>query len=872
MTNTGTRRRQQLVTLVSTAVLLVALQTAGRAAAPVSENVTVPGGLAALSRALDIAVPDAARSVAELARLVYSPGNRDRAAPGSAYRRLMTHFAATSASAPETDVVPVPLTAATWSRAVFGRSVAPAALFAAILSDRNAALLAHALSALDDETLQFFAAQPQLLTTLYRRHAVAFASFPAHLRVRGGRVVPPGGAPAVPLWEAVIGERVTNPAAFVIALYSKNDGRLAYLYDAVGYLDAARSAFALGLWLPDPHLRVERFRALAVTTSSAFADWKAAEVPFVRPVADLFTLLHRVHVDASGAPWFPASRSLWKRAVSANDDGIETLRSSADDPPVDAAWLADTLLEGSAPQRGDRLDQFAFAGRVFASARTAPWSELVAAIAEFPRFPMLMLTLERMGVRHPSLYAALARHARRLASVDGELQHNVLAQFQGSIALVARMVDAGSVDAVTAERLLDALARVPVDVRRGYLGAIAGWWHQTVRPAIAARSKESFEEALVQALSGRQEDAHAVSVAWEGQTYMFDLVAGEAMRVRRFRERQHEASFDSVLSQRARLEAVDVLTADTLLSLCYAIAWRNPPVTAWLDRELPRRHSFGFRQLTARARARTAWAVPRLLFLPGQPWRVEGALFGLEMALSAQTLRRIDVKAPTRESRLLSTHRYSFALSLGQLDVFALHDADADRIVEALARGRRRVAALTPASADTRVVIDAIAMDGWRARALRWTLEHAPREVQRLFSATELLHLGDGGHLPVDAWGMSALFTAGCLCTKVAPPGLHTALAGRPQMGLVGALVPDLNLRVAELLRELQLPAALAREVLEVALYDLFATVQPLHDDDWLAVVRGAQALSAERVADALAAVTAHAGPLSVADAARRTP
>ena len=52
--------------------------------------------------------------------------------------------------------------------------------------------------------------------------------------------------PAAPLWEALLGERVTDPAAFVTALYAQSEGRIAYLYDVIGHLDAAHAAFALG--------------------------------------------------------------------------------------------------------------------------------------------------------------------------------------------------------------------------------------------------------------------------------------------------------------------------------------------------------------------------------------------------------------------------------------------------------------------------------------------------------------------------------------------------------------------------------------------------------------------------------------------------
>jgi hypothetical protein len=320
------------------------------------------------------------------------------------------------------------------------------------------------------------------------------------------------------------------------------------------------------------------------------------------------------------------------------------------------------------------------------------------------------------------------------------------------------------------------------------------------------------------------------------------------------------------------LEAVDVLTADAVLSLSYAIAWSDSTGLARLDRELTRRHDFGLTMRSKNARVRASWAVPRLVFAAGQSWRVVGGVLGLEMALASLSLRKIDAAPPRGEPRLLSTNRYSFMQSFGLLDVFALRDPDARAMAEAIARGQQRVAGLTAASRDMAAVIDAIAMDGWRARALRWNVVHAPDQVPGLFSLTELLHLGGGAGLNLHAWGMSALTTLGCLCTLVPSPAARTGLVGRHQFGILPAMVPDLNLRVAVLLHELQLPAALARQVLESALYDFLADVRPLHADDWLAIVRRAQELSRERLADALAAVTASTGPLSPVPSARRLP
>ena len=61
--------------------------------------------------------------------------------------------------------------------------------------------------------------------------------FASSLRVRGNRVVPPGGDDAVPLWEAVVGREGDAPRPLRAALFELNEGRLAYLFDAIGTLD-----------------------------------------------------------------------------------------------------------------------------------------------------------------------------------------------------------------------------------------------------------------------------------------------------------------------------------------------------------------------------------------------------------------------------------------------------------------------------------------------------------------------------------------------------------------------------------------------------------------------------------------------------------
>ena len=83
----------------------------------------------------------------------------------------------------------------------------------------------------------------------------------------------------------------------------------------------------------------------------------------------------------------------------------------------------------------------------------------------------------------------------------------------------------------------------------------------------------------------------------------------------------------------------------------------------------------------------------------------------------------------------------------------------------------------------------------------------------------------------------------------------------RPQLGMMATGVADLNLHVAVMLRDLQLPAALARHVLTAAVQDFVDNVKPTDAFDWLTLARAAQQVSREQVEDYVASAAAD-GPL----------
>jgi hypothetical protein len=314
----------------------------------------------------------------------------------------------------------------------------------------------------------------------------------------------------------------------------------------------------------------------------------------------------------------------------------------------------------------------------------------------------------------------------------------------------------------------------------------------------------------------------------------------------------------------------DALLGQILPSIAYAADVGDPEGTVLLADDVSRRHDFGFGAKDAEIRLRAAWAVPRPEVTPGVPWHLNGSLLGLDIALAPLALHRLNFERVLEAPKLTSNERDAFALSVSLLNPFNLRDADRDAIVAALARGRQRIVALTlrgaPAAAAEREaafekVADEIAMEGWRRRAVRWMLGHEAERVKEMFSGTEVLVLGGGRPADFDAWGMSMLGVQGCVCSRLTPPGRWSTLLGRPPLGLTASALPDLNLHVATMLKDMRLPAAIAKVVLAGAMQDFIDESRPSDDGDWLTLARAARAFTREKMEDYIAAATA-GGPL----------
>jgi hypothetical protein len=262
-------------------------------------------------------------------------------------------------------------------------------------------------------------------------------------------------------------------------------------------------------------------------------------------------------------------------------------------------------------------------------------------------------------------------------------------------------------------------------------------------------------------------------------------------------------------------------------------------------------------------RARGSWTMPRQDFMPGVPWHVTGSLLGLDLALAPLLLRRTMSDGVADVPKVASVEREAFAAAVSLMDSPRHTDRDRDAIAAAVSAGGERVRQLASGARPLDETADALGFDGWRRRSMGWALQHDPATVATSFSLAELLVLGGGAdRADLDAWGAPAVQTWGCACLRFPPTDGWRMMAGRQQQPLIAASLVDVQLKVALLLAELRLPAALARPVMASAMQDFLDRAAPTDVGDWWSLSRAAQAMSRERFEDFVATAAAVDGPL----------
>jgi hypothetical protein len=316
----------------------------------------------------------------------------------------------------------------------------------------------------------------------------------------------------------------------------------------------------------------------------------------------------------------------------------------------------------------------------------------------------------------------------------------------------------------------------------------------------------------------------------------------------------------------ALLRAADAAFARALMELTYSRVLADHETVVVSPDEAARRHAFGDRP-GGEVRGILPWRMPAATS-EGAAWHVQGALLGLDLALASSSLRRLSTKPLAHVPTLNVADRRTLTETVVLMERHALTDEARDAIADALGRGDVAVAAATTPDARQDVALRA-GMDPLRASLWTWVADEEPQRLAAWVTPRERLFVGLAG-APVPAawhaWGTATTPATGCLCTRIVGPGPWDAYAGRIGNAMVAVGVPDLQLRVAAFLADLQLPAALARDLLAVGLHDLVNEARSQDQDDWRALIDGISRLDIDLVEQYLGLLTVN-GPLFVREA-----
>jgi len=845
-------------------VLLAARAIASQAPVPTPVrgffDLPVTGGVEAYE-ALGLVPEERGVALTLLARQLHSQGagTSERLI---ALRRLATvPGAAPVAPGSATITIAAPLTADHWRDLL--ELPDRAELFPALATNRPALLVAAGALSADPAIRALLERDRGLLRYLVRTAPAAFWVAARSLHLTGDRIAVPGGTPFEPIWETLVAERVARPADFIRALVSRDGGRLAWFFDTIATMNADRLAAAFG---PAPlDAQLEQAKAFYSAFRGADQNWKLEEHPFLRGVADPWMVATQVEVK-QGQVAGPSWQWLWEQLFDRSDISRRQAGSIRPVPtsPVTLAWLCQKIADASPQERRDRFGMVRFAQTVFGGAGEGDAADVLIALGGYRRYQALLLTLDRMDITSPRTFARAMDAARRVDERPGREQRNSLTALQGALAIIEHARVSRAIDAATAERLVLTLADA-VDRNTATPAAVAQWIPNTLIAALPALVQPdqwtgpstAYESKILQAMAGPPVEADQTRVEWEGLSYRVDLAAGERQRLARIREQVASPGLDAALTSGQPQQI-----ADALLALVYTPALGDPEGAALLSTDIATRHEFGLDAPTIARRDALAWSLPRDQVGDGGPWHIQGAIIGLDLGLARLALRRITDNEMPAAPTINLNDQITLARTMVALNPREMLDRDRDRLVQAIARGRERVAAATTLPAVQALAAEA-ALSHTMRQTLPWLVSRAPHAAPSIFALRDLLWLGkpELEQAELDRWGLYAEVLHGRLKTVMPRPAPWEDFGGRSDGGVIGAQTPDLTLRIAEETARLKLPARLVPALLAFATQDYWHDVQARFGDDWPAMTRQALALSPSRVEDYVAAL-AGGGPL----------
>jgi hypothetical protein len=855
--------------LLAVIVLLLSYGAVGARQPAVRASVPLPVSARAMADVVGLPVADRSRIILDIIRLICdAPVGADAKDVELRARVLQVLQAPPGQAAGET--VPLPLDPSIWRESILRRDVPEAQLVFAILSDRQTSLLYHGLASLDDETLGWLGPERDLLATLLQ-HAGPFATTARSLRVKGGRVLVPGGAEAELLWERVVGAEPAKPAAFARRLFTAQEGRLAYIYDLIAHLDDARQRFALGQG-QKADARADRLAALAGVFEDAFGELRLQDRPFSRQPFDPAVTLSTLRVGPDGTLVGPTTREFWEIVFKRDGEFDPTFEPVTSDQfrrrqggaPADAAWLTARIHREPSRTGRRRLDAVLFAQRVFRTPNDEQRTAMATAVRGMLAYPTLMLTLERIGIQSPHALADAAMRVTAVNSIGDDRRRIVAVRLlQSSLAIIDRAHASGGLKSDAASALVASLLALDYS-RDAALANFPNWISTHLLRAMGRTEGMGAEQALLAAMAGASQTAAALPVVeWEGRQYQLNPALGEMNRLRQVRERQGGPSLDDVLGDAATNAARTGALADVLVSIVYAVHFHDIEDRALSGGNVALRHDLGTLAGPG-VRPLAAWRFAAEQMDPAQGWRLRGSLLGLEVPMARFALRRLDVTTMPPAPKLTAPERQTAALTLALLRSNAIGDEARDEIANAIKRGQARFDALTTSRDELEALARDAGLSEWRREALGWALTHDRENIDAHLSLLELMWLGaprNAERLDLDAWGAASTPLTGCLCLEMPAPRDWETLGGRPSVGVLATRGADVTVLIARELAERRLPAALLPGIVAFAMQDVLDQTQPAYFDDWSEFGRATRLIPEDRITDYIAALTA-GGPL----------
>ncbi|MEO7275035.1 MAG: hypothetical protein ABIX28_22670 [Vicinamibacterales bacterium] len=533
--------------IIGASVLVGSASAAAADRAGTVGDVPLPGGLrAALAASGDLVPADRSLFLLEVIRRTYDTPIEHKSDPREPRLRALLNAIQHAAPTAPPDLLPLPLPLTVWVDVVFQGRVTRDTLVAEILQSRNASLFYAGLMSLDDPTRAWLAAQPQLIAALSSDRATAFVLAAPGLRIVGPRVSLPGGPEAEPVWAALTGVPLTDPARVVRAVVENDDGRFAGFVGATAELTAAQLTIALDLAAPAP-ARIDTARRVHGVFDQLLARKSQQRRAFTRPALDPALLAASLTPGADGRIQLPGTRRLWSMVFDDGRGGLgdsnrEQKLDTAGEAALDFGWLCEAVFTGDPAEHRRRYLMVLFASRRLPSASLTIPRDAAEAIRASALYPALIMTLERAGVTDLTVMAAAARRAVELTAIgDDQRATRALAQFQGLLAIVTRAGARRTLDPRAVTSLVASLVAVAPGKSGAYEGRLvcwlADWLQPSSSPAPLAATEAIFEEvggpmeaAVVRLLAGAAIPP-GPTVEWEGTRYRVDFAHAEAIRM-----------------------------------------------------------------------------------------------------------------------------------------------------------------------------------------------------------------------------------------------------------------------------------------------------------------------------------------------------